>query len=245
VGVAVSNSIADLAAAARLAVFNDTGRSPGLAGTADPGARALLGRRVGQGLDTIAVRVPSRPVAQQDSRRLRHSTGSTTFGTVSSFSSSASNRDVLITDGAKYVADEAGAYWCQSAANVSPGAACNFSPPCVRWNARVILYSRALFSFAADLLVVRGSVLLSVRSRVTCRRRRTGFSAGLWLSCNQIGGETRHVCDHPAAVEPIDRPALPRSEAHRQGIQVHGREHWTGTGSIRRQVREGGRPPLR
>jgi L-threonylcarbamoyladenylate synthase len=34
--------IADLAAAARLAVFNDTGRSPGLAGTADPGARALL-----------------------------------------------------------------------------------------------------------------------------------------------------------------------------------------------------------
>jgi L-threonylcarbamoyladenylate synthase len=58
---------ADLAAAARLAVFNDTGRSPGLAGTADPGARALLGRRVGQGgLDTIAVRVPSHPVAQQD-----------------------------------------------------------------------------------------------------------------------------------------------------------------------------------
>ena len=57
--------IADLAAAARLAVFNDTGRSPGLAGTADPGARALLGRRVGQGgLDTIAVWVPSHPVAQ-------------------------------------------------------------------------------------------------------------------------------------------------------------------------------------
>jgi L-threonylcarbamoyladenylate synthase len=61
--------IADLAAAARPAGFNDTGRSPGLAGTADPGARALLGRRVGQGgLDTIAVRVPSHPVAQQDSR---------------------------------------------------------------------------------------------------------------------------------------------------------------------------------
>src|SRR5208283_6142117 len=28
---------------------------------------------------------------------------------------------------------------CQSAANVSPGAACNFSPPCVRWNARLML----------------------------------------------------------------------------------------------------------
>jgi hypothetical protein len=27
---------------------------------------------------------------------------------------------------------------CQSAANVSPGAACNFSPPCVRWNARLM-----------------------------------------------------------------------------------------------------------
>jgi hypothetical protein len=58
-----------------------------------------------------------------------------------------------------------------------------------------------------------------------------GFSAGVWLSCNQIGGETRYVCDHPAAVEPIDWPALPRSEAHLQGIQVHGREPWTGTGS--------------
>jgi L-threonylcarbamoyladenylate synthase len=46
--------IADLAAAAHL----DTGRTPRLAGTAGPGARPLLRRRVGPGgPDTIAVRV--------------------------------------------------------------------------------------------------------------------------------------------------------------------------------------------
>jgi hypothetical protein len=63
-----------------------------------------------------------------------------------------------------------------------------------------------------------------------------GSPAGAWLSCNQICGETRYVCDNPAAVEPIDRPARPSSEAHRQGIQVHEREKRTRTGSIRRAV---------
>jgi len=70
-----------------------------------------------------------------------------------------------------------------------------------------------------------GAVLLHRRAQGPSNGPNdVGFSAGVWLSCNQIGGETRYVCDHPAAVEPIDRPALPRSEAHRQGIQVHGRE---------------------